>query len=76
MTTRGMKEPEMKLIGSIMAEVIGQIKDYKMPTEKEARIETLKQFRAEIAANGVIKGAREKVIALSLRFPIYPGLDA
>lgn len=70
-TTRGMKENEMKIIGKWIAEVIKEVKDYELLEDKEARTEYLKKFRDEIKENKVIKRIREEVIEICKRFPLY-----
>ncbi|HIH50246.1 MAG: serine hydroxymethyltransferase [Candidatus Micrarchaeaceae archaeon] len=73
-TTRGMKEEEMKVIAKLIADVIGQIKGYEMPDDKEGRAQYLKKFRKEIKRNAAIKTCRERVEELCDRFPLYPEL--
>jgi glycine hydroxymethyltransferase len=75
MTTRGMKENEMKQISEFMVKVINETKSYKLPAEKEARSNYMKRFDQEMASNPVIKKVREDVIQLSKKFPLYPGLS-
>ncbi len=75
LTTRGMKEAEMALIGKLIADVTKEIKDRKLPEDKEERREYLKAFRAEIEGNERLDGIKAQVTALSKRFPPYPGIE-
>ena len=74
-TTRGMKEREMEDIGKIIAEVIKETKEYKMPNDKNARNDAIKEFRREIASNTAIKKAREKTLDMCRKFPLYPEME-
>ncbi len=73
-TTRGMKEEQMRAIGKIMADVIKITKDLKLPDDKEERSEYIGRFRKQLKKNPVIKEAREKVLAICEAFPLYAGL--
>ena len=69
-TTRGMKEDEMKIIAKWIAEVVQEIKEYRLPETKEERIAYLKQFRKDIAENPKLKEVQQEVKKLSARFPL------
>lgn len=75
LTTRGMEEEEMKLIGKWISQVIDEIKKYFLPEDKEERKELLKKFREEIKTNENIKKIREEVRELCKKFPLYPNFD-
>lgn len=69
-TTRGMKEKEMRQIGNWMVEVIDEVKSYRLPTVKEERSAYIKKTRAELSRNKkLLKIAREVKILCS-RFPV------
>lgn len=70
-TTRGMKEAEMEIIGSWMAEIIDAVKHYELPDDKESRTAYLKSFREEIKADETIRRIGKEVEALCARFPMY-----
>ncbi len=70
LTTRGMKENEMSLIGGWIAGVINETAKYELP-EKELRVEYLKNFRNEMRNNEKINETRQKVKELCLKFPFY-----
>ncbi len=72
LTTRGMKEPEMHIIGKWIAEVINEAKGYELPEDKETRQEYLKKFKAEIPENRKLVAIRQQVAELCSRFPLYP----
>ncbi|MDP4007006.1 MAG: serine hydroxymethyltransferase [bacterium] len=69
-TTRGMKEKEMKIIGKWIAEVIFEVKHYQLPETKEERIKYIKQFKKEIAVNPKLKEVKGKVAELCKDFPL------
>lgn len=48
LTTRGMKDREMKLIASWVLKVVEYVKPYKLPENLEERSEFLKRFREKI----------------------------
>ena len=70
LTTRGMKEKEMKIIGNLIADCIDAVKEYKVPGEKDARSEFLKKMRKEIAVNKTLLAVRAKVKKLTRGFII------
>ncbi len=75
LTTRGMKEEEMKRVGKWIARVIGEVKGYALGDTKEERLETIKAFRKDLSGNAAIRTVREEVRTLCREFPLYPGLS-
>ncbi len=73
-TSRGMKESEMKIIGKLIAQVVYAVKDCQLPENKEERGEYLKKFREEIKNNEIIKIVRQQVLELCNRFSLYPNI--
>lgn len=73
LTTRGMKEPEMVIIGGIIAEAFNEIRQYKLP-EKEGRAEYLENSRKEMQGNKKILELKGKVMELCAKFPLYPNM--
>ncbi|MGD0423472.1 MAG: hypothetical protein ABSA92_08460, partial [Candidatus Bathyarchaeia archaeon] len=71
LTSRGMKENEMELIGSWIAKIIFEVKNYELPEDKNQRNEVLKQFREDTKQNNIIKKTRQSVIDLCKKFPLY-----
>ncbi|MDO8470615.1 MAG: serine hydroxymethyltransferase [bacterium] len=69
-TTRGMKEGEMKRIGGFIARIAQEIKTLHLPEDKEQRILYLKEFRANLASNVNVKEVRKEVQELCSSFPI------
>ncbi|MBI2642417.1 MAG: serine hydroxymethyltransferase [Candidatus Wildermuthbacteria bacterium] len=69
-TSRGMKEEEMKQIGEWIAEVVGEIKDVKLPEAKEERSAFVKEFSQKIAENQKVKEVKDKVRELCSKFPL------
>lgn len=75
LTSRGMKEQEMKIIGKFIAEVANEVKGYELPEGKEERQEYLKKFRSEMENNQKIREVRNQVLELCKRFPLYPEIE-
>ena len=69
-TTRGMKEGEMKVIAKWIVEVIHEVKDYRLPETKEERIAYLKQFKKDIAESPKLKDIKHQVKELCSKFPL------
>ena len=69
-TTRGMKEKEMKIIGKWIATTIGEVSNSRLPTDKAERIEYLKKFRQSVAKNKTLAKIRAEVKTLAARFPL------
>jgi len=72
-TTRGMKEEEMKLIANWVVQIVNEIKPYRLPETKEEIRDYLKKFREEIKKNELIKKIKKEVLEFSQKFPI-PGI--
>jgi len=73
-TTRRMKEREMKAIGGWIAEIIEEFKATELPEDKTRRSEVLAQFRSKIKGNEVVGRVKRQVSELCERFPVYPEL--
>ncbi len=69
-TTRGMKETEMKVIGKWIAEVIKEVSGSPLPGTKEERIAYLKKFRSSVAKNKHLAKICADVKTLTTRFPL------
>lgn len=74
LTTRGMKEAEMRKIAGWIVEVIDLIKNYQLPENKEERSKYLRKFKEDIRNNEAIKKIKQEVAELSKKFPI-PAID-
>jgi glycine hydroxymethyltransferase len=69
-TTRGMKEKEMKFIGQKILQVVEILKKYHLPEKKEERGKYIANFEKEIEKNPLIKKLRAEVKKIALKFPI------
>src|SRR5258708_6254663 len=69
LTTRGMKEKEMKQIADWIVEVINEVKNYTLP-EKEKRKEYLQKFHTEIAKNKKLLAMSKEIKSFCLEFPL------
>lgn len=68
-TTRGMKEGEMKTISEWILKVVDHVKDEKLPQGKNERQEFLKSFREKIAGDEFLKDIASEVKDLCTKFP-------
>jgi len=69
-TTRGMTEPEMKIIAGWILKVLDHVKDEKLPEIKEKRGEYVKSFRIKIANDEFLRNIASEVRDLSKKFPM------
>lgn len=69
-TTRGMKEAEMKKIAGWINEVIEEVKDYKLPDNKGERIEFMRKVRRETLKNKKLLKIAHEVKSLCSKFPL------
>lgn len=69
-TTRGMKEKEMKEIGAWIAEVIRRVSRYQLPDAKEARAEFIRLVKRELAHDPTVLRIRKQVMLLCRSFPV------
>ncbi len=75
LTTRGMQEKEMQIIGKWIAEIIMEVKQFNLPENKDEIKEYLKNFKESIAKNKKIHQIRKEVMELCKEFPLYPDFD-
>jgi len=73
-TTRGMGETEMKQIANWISQVIDHIKDYQLPTEKEARLALIKQFKESLKTDAWYDALRSEVKEMCGKFKV-PGIS-
>ncbi|MFH1106144.1 MAG: serine hydroxymethyltransferase [Candidatus Aenigmatarchaeota archaeon] len=71
LTTRGMREPEMAMIGAWIADIIKEAVVYELPAKKEERAECLKKFRSAIRDNAKVVEVKRLVRELCAKFPFY-----
>lgn len=69
-TTRGMKEKEMVRIAKWYFEVFEEVKNYKLPDEKEKRQEFMRNFRKEIEKNKKLLKIAGEVKKFCRAFPV------
>lgn len=69
-TTRGMKEDDMKLLAKWMNEVVEEIKGNKLPDVKEERGPFFKKFKLEINQNKKINSIALEVKKYMREFPL------
>ena len=68
-TTRGMKESEMKIIADWILKVVDHVKDEKLPEEKDERKDFIKSFRERIQKDPFLKDIASEVKELCTKFP-------
>lgn len=68
-TTRGMKETEIKKIAGWILKVVDHVKDKKIPEGKEERILFMKAFRSEIKSDKFLLKIAGEVKNLCKKFP-------
>lgn len=69
-TTRGMKDKEMKKIAKWYFEVLEEVKNYRLPEEKEKRQEFMRKFRGEAEKNKKLTSIAKEVKKLCSEFPL------
>lgn len=70
LTTRGMKEPQMKQIAGWILEIINYIESYKLPEAPDARSTFLKAYKEKIYKDKFLLGIAQEVKALCKKFPV------
>ena len=69
-TTRGMGEKEMKIIGKWIVEVIREVSHYRLLANKESRTAFLLNVKKEIAGNRKLLAIAKDVTLLCQKFPV------
>lgn len=69
-TTRSMKEKEMKKIAAWINEVIDQIGGQTLPQDKGERLKLFKEFKDRVAKNKKLLAIARQVKALTSKFPV------
>lgn len=70
-TTRGMKEAEMKKIGKWIAQVVDHVKSHQLPKEQKERSAFLKQFKRTIVTDPTLLAIHKEVEQLTQAFPLF-----
>ncbi len=73
LTTRGMKEKDMKKIAQWIIKVIDAVREYKMPVDKEERKKVIEKFRKEVVQNKKLLAIHQEVKKFAKTFPV-PGI--
>jgi glycine hydroxymethyltransferase len=74
LTTRGMKEKEMKRIAAWIKEALEEIRGNDTPKEKEKRAEYIREFKKKIAKNKNLLRIKREIAEFTKKFPV-PGID-
>lgn len=69
-TTRGMKEPEMKQIGKWITSVIREVSHYRLPETVGERQGFIPSVKKELSGNKKLLAMNEEVKALCAKFPV------
>lgn len=69
-TTRGMTEKDMAKIAAWINEVVEEVKDEKLPNEKEARNQFMKDFKTRVAKNKNLLSIAHQVSSFTKKFPV------
>ena len=69
-TTRGLKEPEMKILARWIAEAMDITKNEQLPMEKSMRKEYITRLRRRVHINPELLKIRKEVKQLCAKFPI------
>ena len=72
-TSRGMKEDDMKKVGKFIARVINAVRDEQLPTNKDERSEYFSKLKKDLLHNKELLKIAAEVKSLTANFPI-PGL--
>jgi len=71
LTTRGMKEEEMKIIGELIARVIKKVALYDFPEDKDEREKAIQATMKKIEDDNEIKEVHKEVLKLCKKFPLH-----
>ena len=70
-TTRGMKENEMRQIARWIAQVVEHVKDEQLPKDPKERQAFLSDFRKKAVKDKFLLAIRKEVKELALKFPLF-----
>lgn len=71
LTTRGMREKDMKKIANWIREVINCVNDYRLPKDKKQRPEYLNKFRKDVVKNKTIISVKRAIKKFASSYPIF-----
>ncbi len=69
-TTRGMKEEDMKKIAEWIVRALQEVKDYRLLEDKKERVLQIKQFKKDILNNQVLKDIQKEIKEFCRKFPL------
>lgn len=70
-TTRGMKEKEMRQIAAWIARVVEIVKDEQLPTDRKLRQQFIRDFRKRAVKNRKLLAIRKEVETMAKKFPLF-----
>jgi glycine hydroxymethyltransferase len=70
-TSRGMKEKEMKMIAAWIARVVEIVKGEELPKDKKERASFILKFEKRTLKNKQLKAIRKEVVSLTKGFPLF-----
>ena len=70
LTTRGMKEKEMKQVAQWMHRAVEEVKGVSLPSDKEERTAVWKKLKADVEKNKKLTQIAREVKTLCLKFPL------
>ena len=70
-TTRGMKEKEMRQIATWIVRIIHHIKDYKLPEDKTTRGTFMAQFKKTMDTDVLLTTIAKEVKQFTSQFPVF-----
>lgn len=73
LTSRGMKEKEMKKIASWIKRALEEIRGFDLPKEQEARKDFLKETKIKLHQNKNLKKIRKEIKEFASKYPV-PGI--
>ena len=70
LTTRGLKEAHFKKIAGWIVRAIDEVKDYRMPTDKDERKVVLEKFQKDMAKNKNLKKIAAEIKKFISKYPV------
>lgn len=74
LTSRGMKEKEMKVVAGFIRRVLEEVRGHDLPKDTESRKEFIKNFKAEAKRNKNLKKIKSEVERFAKKYPV-PGIS-
>lgn len=71
LTTRGMKEKEMKKIANWILQVLDQIKGFDLPTEQKERALFIKNFKQKMSKNKKLLDIKKEIATFAKKYPLF-----